>query len=60
MRKFHSPDPYLILATIMLVVFGVIMVSSASVVESYQATGSNTYYFFRQAIFAAIGVGFWF
>ena len=60
MRRFHSPDPYLIIATVVLVIFGVIMVSSASVVESYQATGSNTYYFFRQAIFAAIGLGLWF
>lgn len=59
-RKFHAPDPYLILATLVLVIFGVIMVSSASVVESYQATGSNTYYFFRQAIFALIGLGLWF
>ncbi len=60
MRKYHSPDPYLILATLILVIFGVIMVSSASVVESYQATGSNTHYFFRQAIFAVIGLGLWF
>ena len=60
MRKYHVPDPYLILATIVLVVFGVIMVSSASVVESFQATGSNTYYFFRQSIFALIGLGLWF
>ncbi len=60
MRKFHSPDPYLILATLVLVVFGVIMVSSASVVESYQVTGSNTHYFFRQAIFALVGLVLWF
>lgn len=60
MRKYHSPDPYLILSTIVLVIFGVIMVSSASVVESFQATGSNTHYFFRQAIFALIGLGLWF
>ncbi|MFA5966941.1 MAG: putative lipid II flippase FtsW [Patescibacteria group bacterium] len=60
MRRFHSPDPYLILATLVLVLFGLIMVSSASVVESYQATGSNTYYFFRQALFATAGLGLWF
>ncbi|MFH0912501.1 MAG: putative lipid II flippase FtsW [Patescibacteria group bacterium] len=60
MRKFHSPDPYLILATLALVIFGIIMVSSASVVESFQVTGSNTYYFFRQAIFALVGLMLWF
>ncbi|MEA1909655.1 MAG: putative lipid II flippase FtsW, partial [Patescibacteria group bacterium] len=59
-RRFHTPDPYLIIATLFLVVFGLIMVSSASVVESYQATGSNTYYFFRQAIFAVVGLAVWF
>jgi len=60
MRRFHPPDPYLILATLVLVIFGVIMVSSASVVESYQVTGSNTHYFVRQAIFAVVGLGLWF
>lgn len=60
MRRFHSPDPYLILATIVLVIFGLVMVSSASVVESYQVTGSNTYYFWRQAIVALVGIGFWY
>ena len=60
MRRFHSPDPYLILATLMLVIFGLVMVSSASVVESYQVTGSNTYYFWRQAIIAGVGLGFWY
>lgn len=60
MRRFHSPDPYLILSTLVLVIFGLVMVSSASVVESFQVTGSNTYYFWRQAIIALIGMGFWY
>lgn len=60
MRRYHAPDPWLILITLFLVVFGLIMVSSASVVESFQVTGSNTYYFFRQVVFAVIGIGIWF
>ena len=60
MRKYHAPDPWLILVTLFLVGFGLIMVSSASVVESYQVTGSNTYYFVRQVVFAVIGLVLWF
>lgn len=60
MRKYHAPDPWLILTTLFLVIFGLFMVSSASVVESFQVTGSNSHYFVRQMIFAAIGVGLWF
>jgi cell division protein FtsW len=60
MRRYHAPDPWLILATLFLVGFGLLMVSSASVVESYQATQSNTYYFTRQAIFALFGLLAWF
>jgi len=60
MRKYHAPDPWLILTTLFLVVVGLFMVSSASVMESFQVTGSNSYYFVRQMIFAAIGTGLWF
>src|SRR3989344_45816 len=60
MRRYHAPDPWLILSTLFLVGFGLLMVSSASVVESYQATGSNTHYFFRQLVFAVIGLAVWF
>lgn len=60
MRRYHAPDPWLILVTLFLVGFGLIMVSSASVVESFQVTGSNTYYFIRQVIFALVGLVFWF
>jgi cell division protein FtsW len=59
MRRYHAPDPWLILATLLLVGFGLLMVSSASVMESYQATGSNTYYFVRQLIFAFLGLLIW-
>jgi cell division protein FtsW len=60
MRRYHAPDPWLILSTLFLVGFGLLMVSSASVVESYQATGSNTHYFVRQVVFAVIGLVIWF
>lgn len=60
MRKYHAPDPWLIISTLFLVGFGLIMVSSASVVESFQVTGSNTYYFIRQVIFALVGLVAWF
>lgn len=60
MRKYHAPDSWLILTTLFLVVFGLFMVSSASVVESFQVTGSNTHYFVRQAVFAMIGLVLWF
>jgi len=60
MRRGHSPDYALALSTIALVVFGLIMVSSASVVFSFETTGSNNYYFFRQVAFALVGIGAWF
>src|SRR4030042_2303974 len=60
MRRYHAPDPWLILVTLFLVAFGLVIVSSASVVESFQVTGSNTYYFVRQLIFALIGLPIWF
>ena len=60
MRQYHAPDAWLILTTLFLVIFGLIMVSSASVVESFQVTGNNSYYFIRQAIFALVGVVLWF
>ena len=59
MRPYHRQDYYLAVTTFVLVVFGLIMVASASVVESYAATGSNNYYFIRQSVFAVIGIFFW-
>ncbi|MFA5009874.1 MAG: putative lipid II flippase FtsW [Patescibacteria group bacterium] len=59
MRAYHKQDYYLAITTIILVVFGLVMVSSASVVQSYQATGSNNFYFFRQSGFALAGVVAW-
>lgn len=48
-------DRGIFLTVLILMVFGVIAVSSASTVLSFERFGHNNYYFFRQAIFAAIG-----
>ena len=47
--------PFLIL-TLLLTVIGLIMLFSASFPRAYYDTGDGTYYFKRQAIFAAIGL----
>jgi cell division protein FtsW len=59
MKRYHAPDFALAIATIALVGFGLLVLSSASVVESFTATGSNYYYFVRQLIFALVGIGAW-
>ena len=55
-KYFHKPDYLLMFTIIGLVLFGLFMVSSASVVQSYEATGSNNFYLIRQGIFAAVGL----
>lgn len=59
MRSYHRQDYYLAITTFLLVVFGLIMVASASVVQSFEATGSNNYYLFRQGGFALAGLFVW-
>jgi len=59
MRSYHRQDYYLAITTVILVVFGLIMVSSASVVQSYEVTGSNNFYFFRQSGYALAGLFLW-
>ena len=44
--------PFLAL-TVLLVLIGVIMMFSASYARAYQEKGTSTYYFARQAVFAA-------
>lgn len=58
-RNRHSPD-YVLIGTILFVVaFGLLMVFSSSIVSSYEAAGSNTYFFWRQVMAAGVGlVGF--
>jgi len=59
MRRLESPvAPYYLLlgSTAMLLLFGLVMVLSASSVTSYQASGSSYTVFKNQAMFAGIGV----
>src|SRR5579875_2488966 len=59
MRRLESPvAPYYLLlgSTAMLLLFGLVMVLSASSVTSYQASGSSYTVFKNQAMYAAIGV----
>lgn len=49
-------DPSILLITIGLCLFGLLMISSASVVVSYQKFGSNNVYLTRQAIYFSIGL----
>jgi len=64
LNKFRinkKSDYVLSLAIFALVIFGLIMVSSASVIKSYEATdgASNYYYLIRQFINVGIGIIFW-
>ncbi len=52
----HEPDYWLIAVIMTLVMFGLVMVFSASIAIGIQDEGGNSYYFLtRQAIWAAIG-----
>lgn len=55
-RFWKSADRTLILAILLLIGFGLVAVSSASSVLSYQRFGNNYYYFLRQAIFAVVAL----
>ena len=57
MKKiFSKMDKPLLFITIVLFVFGLIMVLSASSMESYMRYGSSPYYYFyKQAIFIFVG-----
>lgn len=52
MKKYNLTY-YLIIIVLSLVVFGLIMMSSASAVKSFENTGSNYYFFFHQ-LFAGV------
>ena len=58
MRKvFSKMDKSLLLIVFTLLIFGLVMILSASSMESYMRYGYGPYhYFYRQAIFATIGV----
>lgn len=57
-NKYWKSADYWFLAMILLViVFGLVAVSSASAVLSFQLFGNNNYYFIRQVIHAIFGIG---
>lgn len=59
MPKRGKIDFALALITFILVLFGLVMISSASVVISYEKFGYNYYYFNRQLISLGIGILAW-
>ena len=52
--KPHKPDYLLSMIIFILVVFGLVMVSSASVVQSFENTGDTYYYFQHQLLWGVI------
>ena len=55
-RKSQKSDYLLALAVFGLVIFGIIMISSSSVVLSYDRFGINNYYLLRHIVSAGIGL----
>ncbi len=53
----HRPDPILTGIALTILIFGLIMVASASVSLADQQTGNAFYYLERQLVFALVGVG---
>src|SRR5699024_5372716 len=51
------PDRALLLSALALLLFGLVMVASASVAIAERQTGETFYYFYRQLVYAGIGVG---
>lgn len=58
-RSYHKQDYYLAVTTFLITIFGLIMIASASVVQSYEVAGSNNFYLFRQIGFAIVGLIAW-
>ena len=54
MKTSKKPDYILIISVFALVIFGLIALSSASAVLSYEKFGSNYYYFTHQLIYGVI------
>lgn len=55
-KNLGRVDPAFLGIVLVLIIFGLIAVSSASAVISFERFGHNNYYFFRQITFAAIGL----
>jgi len=58
--KAHKPDYQLAIIVFILIVAGLILISSASVVISYTLFGTSTYYLKRQIIALLLGLILWF
>ncbi|MDD4333347.1 MAG: putative lipid II flippase FtsW [Patescibacteria group bacterium] len=57
----HEPDKKLITTVGIIIIFGLVMLSSASAVKAYSIFGSTYYYFVHQLFGLAIGLlAFWF
>ena len=56
----HEPDKPLIFSTLILVVFGLLMLASASAVSAYSRFGDSYYYLKHQLIPLIIGLGLFF
>ena len=56
-RARYGLDPWLCTALFVLLAWGLIMVASASVAQAEKLTGDPFYYFYRQSLFVAIGLG---
>ncbi|MDR0780739.1 MAG: putative lipid II flippase FtsW [Pseudomonadales bacterium] len=50
-------DPWLVILTALLVGFGLVMMTSASIEIASRSYGDGLYYFKRQLVFLAVGVG---
>src|SRR5690606_13838860 len=59
MRGYHRQDFILAITIFGLVIIGLIMVSSASLVQSLDNAGSPYYYVIRQGAYAGIGLLLW-
>lgn len=56
LRKFHRPNFALAVIVFALVIFGLVMISSASVVVAKLSSGDPFYYVKRQAIWVGLGL----
>jgi len=54
--KNRSIDPWLILTSTLLIVFGLVMVYSASAMKAFERSGDETYYLTRQLVALAVGL----
>ncbi len=59
-KQLGPADPWLLFASGALLVIGLVMLSSASAVVSYDSFGNTYHYFFRQLIAVVISLAFFF